>query len=64
MCSSDLSRVTSSEGFPRSARGKDVHVVTFVAQSVRNPFAGFGIALVAVIAVAIVGGLWFANRRR
>ena len=39
-------------------------MVTFVAQSVRNPFAGFGIALVAVIAVAIVGGLWFANRRR
>ena len=39
-------------------------MVTFVAQSVRTPFAGFGIALVAVIAVAIVGGLWFANRRR
>lgn len=37
---------------------------TLLAQTVRNPLAGFGVVLIAVVVIAIVGGLWAANRNR
>ena len=45
-------------------RGKDPPVLTWLAQTVRNPLAGFGMAFVALAVIAVVSGVWFASRRR
>mgnify|MGYP006270629743 CR=1 FL=1 len=35
-----------------------------LAQTIRNPIAGFGVVLVAVAVIAVVAGVWFTGRRR